>query len=135
MLFRSAFAGFGNVARALTHILCDRELELDREYSLQCKTTAIATGGHGCIISKDGIDLLEAAALVERGGELGKLPRSIGVHDPLKLIENCDADVLLETTSLNVIDGEPAVTYIRTALARGIHVITTNKGPIAFRLP
>ena len=40
------------------------------------------------------------------------------------------ADVLFEATSLNVKDGEPAVTHIRTALDHGAHAITANKGPI-----
>jgi len=40
------------------------------------------------------------------------------------------ADVLFEATSLNVTDGEPAVTHIRAALEHGAHAITANKGPI-----
>jgi homoserine dehydrogenase len=40
------------------------------------------------------------------------------------------ADVLFEATSLNVNDGQPAVTHIRAALEHGAHAITANKGPI-----
>jgi homoserine dehydrogenase len=40
------------------------------------------------------------------------------------------ADVLFEATSLNVNDGQPAVTHIRAALNHGAHAITANKGPI-----
>ena len=40
------------------------------------------------------------------------------------------ADVLFEATSLNVKDGEPAITHIRAALDHGAHAITANKGPI-----
>ncbi len=40
------------------------------------------------------------------------------------------ADILFEATSLNVKDGEPAVTHIRAALEHGAHAITANKGPI-----
>src|SRR5262249_43525657 len=35
-------------------------------------------------------------------------------------------------TTLDVERGEPAVSHVRTALAGGAHVITTNKGPAAF---
>jgi len=40
------------------------------------------------------------------------------------------ADVLFEATSLNVNDGQPAITHIRAALDHGAHAITANKGPI-----
>jgi homoserine dehydrogenase len=42
------------------------------------------------------------------------------------------ADVLIEITSLNPANGEPAIAHIRSAFTAGMHVITANKGPIAF---
>jgi homoserine dehydrogenase len=39
--------------------------------------------------------------------------------------------VVVETTTLDVNRGEPAVSYIRAALAANAHVITANKGPVA----
>lgn len=127
-----AFIGFGNVARAFARILNDRQAQLAVDYGLRWNTTAIATANHGCVTSAGGIDLLAAVELVQRGGSLSVLPGSISVPDPLAVIESCNADILFETTPLNVDDGEPAVGHIRTALARGIHVVTANKGPIAF---
>jgi homoserine dehydrogenase len=43
----------------------------------------------------------------------------------------CNADVLVELTTLNPLTGEPAISHIRAAFARGMHVVTANKGPIA----
>ena len=40
--------------------------------------------------------------------------------------------VLIETTTLDVRSGEPAIAHIRAGFASGAHVITANKGPIAF---
>src|SRR5262249_8575006 len=40
--------------------------------------------------------------------------------------------VIVETTTLDVATGEPAVSHVGAALAGGGHVITTNKGPAAF---
>ncbi len=54
-------------------------------------------------------------------------PSSKGVREWLAAAQ---ADVLFEATSLNVKDGEPAVTHIRAALEHGAHAITANKGPI-----
>jgi homoserine dehydrogenase len=48
------------------------------------------------------------------------------------VIEECDADILFETSPLDPTEGEPATSYIRAALSRGINVVTANKGPIAF---
>ncbi len=42
------------------------------------------------------------------------------------------ADVLFEATSLNVVNGQPAVDHIRAALELGAHAITANKGPIVY---
>lgn len=113
-------------------MLGERQKSLADEYGLRWKTTAIATANHGCITSNAGIDLLEAVACVERGRSLAELPKSIIATDPIAVIENCRADILFETTPLNADDGEPAVDFIGRALARGLHVVTANKGPIAF---
>ena len=37
----------------------------------------------------------------------------------------------MELTTLNPSTGEPAIGHIRAAFARGMHVVTANKGPIA----
>jgi len=132
MELKLAFIGFGNAARAFARILGERELELEFRYGLRWQTTAIATANHGCITSDAWIDLIQAAGCVERGGNLAELPESIAAADPLEIIESCNADILFETTTLNAVDGEPATTHIRSALTRGIHVVTANKGPIAF---
>lgn len=41
-------------------------------------------------------------------------------------------DVVIEITTLNPASGEPAIAHIRSALERRMHVITANKGPIAY---
>jgi len=132
MHFQLAFIGFGNVARAFAQMMAEHQPALELEYGVRWRTIAIATANHGCITSPAGIDLLQAAECVERGGNLTELPGARAVSDTLAVITNCDADVLFETTPLNPSDGQPATTYIRTALERGFHVVTANKGPIAF---
>lgn len=131
MHLRLAFIGFGNVARAFARILNLRESQLAQDYDLRFSTIAIATARHGCIISSAGIDLLEAVSCVESGGTLTQLNAS-PIKDSPALIDCCNADILFETTPLNPISAEPATTHIRSALTRGIHVVTANKGPVAF---
>ncbi|MEM2964841.1 MAG: homoserine dehydrogenase, partial [Candidatus Bathyarchaeia archaeon] len=40
------------------------------------------------------------------------------------------ADILVETTPTNISTGEPGLTHIQKALRSGLHVVTTNKGPL-----
>ncbi len=132
MEMRLAFIGFGKVARAFAQMLTEHQQALAERYALQSRTTAIATANHGCITSATGIDLLEATACVEQGGRLEELRGSLAVPDAFVVTKSCDADILFETLPLNAVDGEPAITHIRSALERRICVITANKGPIAF---
>jgi homoserine dehydrogenase len=48
-----------------------------------------------------------------------------------EFLDRCRAEVMIEVTPLEPSSGEPAISHIRAAFARGIHVITANKGPIA----
>jgi homoserine dehydrogenase len=132
MEIKLAFIGFGNVARAFARMLAENQPTLAATYGLRWKLTAIATINHGCITSEAGVDLLDAVACVERGGNLAELLDALTATDPLAVVNTCNADILFETTPLDAADGEPAITYIRSALARGINVVTANKGPIAF---
>jgi homoserine dehydrogenase len=131
MEVRMAFVGFGNVARAFARMLEARKRQLEDEFGLICRATAIATAHHGCVISDAAIDLNEAVRQCEGGRSL-ELPGAVRVGDAARIIEQCEADVIFETTPLNPENGEPAIGYIRSALERRIHVVTANKGPLAF---
>jgi homoserine dehydrogenase len=47
-----------------------------------------------------------------------------------EFLDRAAPEVVIEITSLNPVDGEPAISHIRAAFARGLPVITANKGPI-----
>jgi homoserine dehydrogenase len=48
-------------------------------------------------------------------------------------VDELDYDVLVELSTLNIAaKGEPALSYVRSALKRKRHVVTANKGPAAF---
>lgn len=49
-----------------------------------------------------------------------------------EFLERSQAEIAIEITPLNPLDGQPAISHIRAAFARGIHVVTANKGPVAF---
>jgi homoserine dehydrogenase len=51
--------------------------------------------------------------------------------DALNMISQADADMMVEATYTDIKTGEPATSHIRSALDKGMHVTTTNKGPVA----
>lgn len=63
-------------------------------------------------------------------GELDRLDGFVE-GSALQLLEDGKVDLLIELTPTNLPTGEPALTHIRTALSRGIDVVTANKAPIA----
>ncbi len=52
--------------------------------------------------------------------------------DGADFARNVSADVLVELTTLDVSSGQPAIRHIEEALQSGKHVVTANKGPIAW---
>ena len=110
-----AIIGYGNVGRALTQLL--REKREEFPFTI----TGIHTARHGTAADRAGL-----AAKVTDAVEFG--PRAESVEE---FLEAAEADVAVELTTLNPSTGEPAIGHIRAAFARGMHVVTANKGPIA----
>ncbi|HWP43020.1 MAG TPA: homoserine dehydrogenase [Blastocatellia bacterium] len=132
MEFRLAFIGFGNVARAFARVLHSRRELLASRYDITLRAVGVATARHGSAVSDEGIDLIEASAALERGARVTDLKGVRAAEDAYEVIERCRASLLFETTTLSPLDGEPAASYIKGALERGINVVTANKGPVAF---
>jgi homoserine dehydrogenase len=64
--------------------------------------------------------------------QYGSNTRTSGIFD---VIENMDAEVVIELTPTNITDGEPGKSHIITAMKSGKNVITVNKGPLALEFP
>jgi len=105
----------------------DKIRKLDRDFRV-----VGASDSKGYLYHKDGLDL-EKLGSVRRLSEYSTEYREGGPTEDL--IEKGDVDLMVEATPTNIRDGEPGLTFIRRALSRGIHVVTSNKGPlvVAFR--
>jgi homoserine dehydrogenase len=129
---RLLVAGFGNVGRTFAEILRDRD-RYPGLATLDVAIVAITTGSHGAVADPRGIDLARALAGWEATGRLGASAPERSAPGTLAAIRSLDYDVLVELSPLSVRErGEPAITHVREALARGRHVITANKGPVAW---
>jgi homoserine dehydrogenase len=125
-----AFIGFGHVGRAFARLLLDRRKWLLREYGIEWKITGIATRNHGTAIDHEGLPVKKILATWKRHSSLDPYNKGPACASQTDFIRQCGADVLFEMSVLDL-SGEPAATYIREALGAGLHVITTNKGPVA----
>jgi homoserine dehydrogenase len=132
MQVKLAMLGFGRVGRALARLLLAKEEVLRREHDLTVAITGIATHSHGLAIDPTGLDLSAVLELVEAGENLDTLHREEPVKHIAAFIETCPADMVMEATWLNPRTGQPATDYARAALNAGRHVVTANKGPVAF---
>ncbi len=129
---RIALLGFGNVGQAFVRLLQRKKDVLMKDHGLSFSVTGIATAQHGMVINPGGIDTERALQLISSGSKLDPLSTRLPMEAPLEFIRGCGADVLFENTPVNYADGQPAVSYLRTALEAGMHAITANKGPVVY---
>jgi homoserine dehydrogenase len=132
--YNLALLGFGNVGRAFARLLIRKRGELFDRYSLTCKVTGIYTAHHGAAIQPGGLDLEQALSAMEStsGGpaSLSSMSAQPEPVDAIDFIQRSEGDVLFETSPVNYETGQPAISHLRTALLRGMHGITANKGPV-----
>ena len=124
--------GFGSVARELAKMVGEYRERLT-EYGFAFVPVGIFTKTRGSIADENGIDLASALADLEENGRF-TVPQV--EMTPLEACRTLDYDVLVELSPLSIEGrGEPAISHIRAALARGRSVVTANKGPVAFAYP
>jgi homoserine dehydrogenase len=128
--YRLALIGFGSAGQGLAQILRYHSEWLARRYAVAPRIVAVCTRGRGSLYDPDGLDAAALLEAIERDGHLRNLPTQRDWR-ALDMIEQAAADVLVELSPTDLATGEPATSYIRAALARGMHAITANKGPIA----
>lgn len=126
-----AMLGFGNAGRAFSKLLIDRNEEI-KNLGWEIKITAIATLTRGNLVDASGIDLEKAIKDIELEGHFDRNSRAYSSLSSQEILQKADYDVLIEITPLNILSGEPAIHNITTAFNRRKHVITANKGPIAW---
>ncbi len=131
--FRLLLLGYGHVAQALLPLLASRSEWIGGELGIHLLISGIGTRTQGYYVHPQGIDTSPLA----REKDPFRPFREAGLH--LKSAESFidagkmrGASLLIELTTLNPRDGQPALAYIRHALQSAMHVITANKGPIAY---
>lgn len=122
--YRLCCIGFGRVGQSLARLLLDRRLEMRERLGIDWLLTGVATRRLGWLADPAGLDV---DALLREDPLPETLRAEGGVSEWLAAAR---ADVLFEMSSLDVVAGQPALSYLEAALAHGAHAITANKGPV-----
>lgn len=128
---RLALMGFGNAAQAFLKILIEKEQVL-QEQGFAFQVTAITTGTKGNLVNDQGMNFREILNQLEINGHFRQFGSNVSQKTTQEIIDTAAYDVLIELTPLNIFSGQPAIDHIRGAMKREKHVITANKGPIAW---
>lgn len=128
---RVLMLGFGHVAQTMAAILTHERDKFPGLGALNLDVVGLFTRRHGALAG--GIDLGQAVRDMRSAGSLAPDHPQATPMPALEAVRTLDYDVLVELTVLSIRDrGEPALSYVREALRRGRHVVTANKGPLAF---
>ncbi len=119
MSVRIAVLGLGSVGKGVLEMIAKKDLDII--------VTGVADSKSG-LIDPSGLDI-GAVLLSKRTGSCGSV--AISAKD---VVSRADYDILVEVTPTNAGDGEPAFSYMKLAIERGKHVVTSNKGPISLHL-
>jgi len=130
-----ALVGFGHVGRRFARLIEERRDWLSLDYDLDCRIVGVATRHHGAVFRESGVDAVAMAMKAEGGHPM--VEPGIDAADSFDVIRrlgegDAPLKVLIETTTLDIDAGQPAIDHVRAALQAGCDVATANKGPSAF---
>ena len=131
---RIILCGFGVVGQSLAKLLDSRTEDLYAQYGIKPRIVGVFDS-KGSAVDSSGLDLNRLVEVKKKFGTVKKYASKNGNLSGLDLIDDLDADVLVESTVSNYKDAEPGMTHIITALKRGLHVVSVNKGPLALAFP
>ncbi len=127
---RLILVGFGTVGRGVAESLLASEPEL-LVAGAEPRVVAVVDPVVGSVRHEGGLDLETLLKLADAGESLASYPRAEPVADLKEVLDAAGGDVLVELTPTDLHTGEPGLGHVRAALKAGLHVVTTNKGPIA----
>src|ERR1044071_6781657 len=122
-----ALLGFGNVGRAFADYVGRMG---DGPFRLRIRAIADRSGG---LFIEDDAALQSILNHKAAGRALNDLAAgsALDAHALIARLPQSGIGVLVESLPTNLSDGQPAFDLINSALARGLHVVTVDKGPLA----
>jgi homoserine dehydrogenase len=131
---RIILCGFGVVGQSLVKLFDSRTEDLYAKYGLKPRVVGVFDS-KGSAVDKSGLELEKLIEVKKKTGTVKNYANTKNNMSGIDMIKNTDADVVIETTASNYKDAEPGMSHIITAMKRGMHVISVNKGPLALAFP
>ena len=131
---RIILCGFGVVGQSLVKLFGSRAEDLYAKYGLKPRVVAVFDS-KGSAVDKSGLNFDKLVNTKKKFGTVKNYANVKNKMTGVEILKNIEADVLIETTASNYKDAEPGMTHITTAMKKGMHVISVNKGPLALAFP
>jgi len=131
---RIILCGFGVVGQSLVKLFDSRSEDLYAKYGLKPRIVGVFDS-KGSAVSSSGLELRKLVEVKKKFGTVKNYAETKNSWSGIEMLENIEADVLIETTASNYKDAEPGMSHIITAMKKGMHVISVNKGPLALAFP
>ncbi|MCA9828743.1 MAG: homoserine dehydrogenase [Nitrosopumilus sp.] len=131
---RIILCGFGVVGQSLVKLFDSRKEDLYAKYGLKPRIVGVFDS-KGSAVDSSGLEFNKLVEVKKRFGTVKKYSDKKNSMSGIDMLQNIEADVLIETTASNYKDAEPGMTHITTAMKKGMHVISVNKGPLALAFP
>ncbi|MCJ8307389.1 MAG: homoserine dehydrogenase [Nitrosopumilus sp.] len=131
---RIILCGFGVVGQSLVKLFDSRSEDLYAKYGLKPRIVGVFDS-KGSAVSSSGLELRKLVEVKKKFGTVKNYAETQNSWSGIEMLKNIEADVLIETTASNYNDAEPGMSHIITAMKKGMHVISVNKGPLALAFP
>ena len=131
---RIILCGFGVVGQSLAKLLESRGEDLYARYGLKPRIIGVFDS-KGSAIDVSGLDVTKLIEIKKKYGTVKKYADTKNDISGIQMINELEAEVLIETTASNYNDAEPGMSHIINAMKHGMHVISVNKGPLALAFP
>ena len=123
--------GLGTVGQWLLRAMHVHAPRLADGYGFVPVVVGVANARDGFVHDSSGLDPQSVLVLASSRRSLTELDGIRHWPSSVEGLDATEADVLVEVTASPGDSGEPGVTHMRTALQRGIPVVTSNKWPVA----
>ena len=131
---RIILCGFGVVGQSFAKLLESRSEDLYARYGLKPRIVGVFDR-NGSTVDTSGLDVSRLIDTKKKYNSVKKYSETKNNVSGIEMINDLEAEVLIETTQSNYNDAEPGMTHIVNAMKRGMHVISVNKGPLALAFP
>lgn len=133
MGLRIALVGLGVVGQSFLRLVSINRSVLVSRYGLGLRIV-LAADRTGAVHKPSGLppeEILEA----KKSGGVSRISDAKQYRNFLDAFSEFEADVLVDATPTNIVDGEPSYSLIRKAIVSGMDVVTVSKGALALYMP